>query len=305
MFRSVSAHEVHDLIQGINKNKSIIGIPIECIKLASDYISEALALVFNSSFTQGIMPDILKMSKVTPVDKGGERFDPTNYRPISTLPSISLIFEKFVCKQLLSFVEKHKILNECQFSFRKGHSTEHAIAEITDNLKNSTDNNLITCGVILDFSKAFDTVNHAILLQRLEEYGVRGLPLKWFDSYLSNRKQYVSLQNAKSSEQTITCGVPQGSSLGPLLFLIYINDISNSSEKPSFRLFADDTNIFASSKKLKDLEDTVNQELALVKRWCDVNKLSINMKKTNFMIIKSAQKRIISPVNIIMPNNEG
>ena len=126
--------------------------------------------------------------------------------------------------------------------------------------------------MFLDFSKAFDTVNHAILLQKLEQYGIRGLPLKWFDSYLSNRKQYVSIQNSKSSEQTIICGVPQGSLFGPLLFLIYINDISNSSEKLSFRLFADDTNIFASSKTLKDLENTVNQELALVKRWCDVNK---------------------------------
>ena len=123
------------------------------------------------------------------------------------LSYISQIFEKLVCKQLLSFVEKHKILNECQFGFRKGHSTEHAIAEIIDNLKNSNDNNLITCGVFLDFSKAFDVVNHAILLQKLEQYGVRGLPLKRFDSYLSNRKQYVSIQNAKSSKQTIICGV--------------------------------------------------------------------------------------------------
>ena len=171
MFRSVSAHEVLDLIQGSIKTKSTIGIPIEikCIKLASDYISEALALVFNSSSTHGIMADILKKSKVTPVDKGGDRFDPTNYRPISALSSISQIFEKLVCKQVLSFVEKHKILNECQFGFRKGHSTEHAIAEITDNLKNSIDNNLITCRVFLDFSKAFDTVKHAILLQKLEQ----------------------------------------------------------------------------------------------------------------------------------------
>ena len=131
--------------------------------------------------------------------------------------------------------------------------------------------NLYTCGVFLDFSKAFDTVNHMILLSKLDAYGIRGIPLKWFQSYLSNRKQYVELDGVKSPNQTMLCGVPQGSTLGPLLFLIYINDLPNSSEHLSFKIFADDTNVFASAKDLKTLEHLMNSELAKVKRWCDIN----------------------------------
>ena len=147
-----------------------------------------------------------------------------------------------------------------QFGFRKDHSTELAILEITDSLKNSIDNNRITCGVFLDFSKAFDTVSHEILLRKLHKYGVRGIALDWFTSYLTNRTQYVKLGNVESSFHQTVCGVPQGSTLGPLLFFLYINDLANSSDVLSFRLFADDANIFYATKTSKDLEAVMNSE---------------------------------------------
>ena len=166
----------------------------------------------------------------------------------------------------MSYIEKQKILNDCQFGFRKGHSTEQAIIEITDNLKCAIDNNLYSCGVFLDFAKAFDTVDHSILLVKLWEYGFRGTPHSWFTSYLSDRYQYVSVGSSESCKQLITHGIPQGSTLGPLLFLLYENDITYSSEKLSFRLFAEDTNIFISSSDPKELERTVNAEPIKVKK---------------------------------------
>ena len=131
-----------------------------------------------------------------------------------------------------------------QFGFRKGYSTEQAILELTDTLKKAMDKKLVTCGLFLDFSKAFDTVNHNILLSKLYHYGIRGSPSKWFENYLSNRTQFVKIGNTKSNCETITCGIPQGSILGPLLFLLYIDDLPNCSNKLSFRIFADDTNMF-------------------------------------------------------------
>ena len=168
-------------------------------------------------------------------------------------------------KQLINYIEKYDILCQFQFGFRIGRSTEQAIAEITDKLKKAIDNNLFTCGVFLDFAKAFDTVNHNILLTKMEKYGIRGLPLQWFTNYLTNRQQYVSMDGTESSKQKVVCGIPQGSSFGPLLFLIYINDIRNCSEKISFRIFADDTNIFISSPNSIELETLVNQEILKVK----------------------------------------
>ena len=252
-------HEVSDQIQNININKATIGIPSICVKLAGNHLSEALTTIYNNSIAQGTVPDILKISKVTPIDKGGDTTDPTNFRPISILSIFTQIFEKLVCKQLTNYIEKYEILSKLQFGFRNGTSTEHAIAEITENFKQSIDNNKYTCAIFLDFAKAFDTVNHLILLAKLEKYGIRGMPLKWFTSYLTNRQQYVSLDDTQSSLQTVRCGIPQGSSLGPLPFLLYINDIPNSSNKLSFRIFADDTNMFTSSSNLKQLETTVNE----------------------------------------------
>jgi hypothetical protein len=297
---------VRHILCGLKINKSTIDIPQKCIKLGTGHISEALTSVFNFSLEQGIMPDILKISRITPVDKGGESTDPSNYRPISTLYSFAQIFEKLVYSQVLNYFEKQNILSKFQFGFRKGRSTEQAIVELTDNLKKAIDKNIYTCGVFLDFSKAFDTVNHQILLKKLEAYGIRGLPLNWFSSYLTNRQQYVTLNiNQESPKQTMVCGIPQGSSLGPLLFLIDINDISNCSDKVSIRIFADDTNIFASYKSIKDLEILMNEELTNVKKWCDLNKLSINIKKTNYMIVKSSNKKITENINIKITNKDG
>ena len=163
---------------------------------------------------------------------------------------------------------------------------------------------MYTCGVFLDFSKAFDAVNHNILLKKMEQYGIRGLPLQLFTSYLTNRQHYTAMGNTVSSRQAVTCGILQGSSLGPILFLIYINDLPNCSSLLTFRVFVDDTNVFASGHDLKSLEQLINTELKKVKLWCDANKLSINFSKTNFMIVKSPRKRDLS-VNIKIERKDG
>ena len=154
------------------------------------------------------------------------------------------------------------------------------------------DNKLITCGIFLDFLKAFDTVNHNILLSKLYAYEIRGIPYNWFESYLHQRAQYVKIEDTRSSMDTIICGIPQGSTLGPLLFLLYINDLPNSSSKFSFRIFADDTNMFFSSNSSSELESVVNNELQLVLKYCASNKLSVNFKKTNYMLISSTRKSV-------------
>jgi hypothetical protein len=171
---------------------------------------------------QGVVPNILKVSRVTPVYKNGLTPDPTNYRPIALLSPFSKILEKIISDQLTSFIEKHEILFPYQFCFRKGYSTDLAILEMSDNLKTSIDNKLITCGIFLDFSKAFDTVNQNILLNKLNKYGVRGVVLDWFKSFLQNRLQYVKMGNIESEPLNVVCGIPQGSTLGPLLFLLIL-----------------------------------------------------------------------------------
>ena len=155
---------------------------------------------------------------------------------------------------------------------------------MTESIMNSLDNKKFGCAIFLDVQKAFDTVNHQILLDKLEHYGIRGIALAWLRSYLSNRSQYVSLNGCSSNHLNIICGVPQGSVLGPLLFLIYINDLPNSSSKLSIYLFADDTNIYFESQSLINLQKVVNRELKHVKKWLDANELALNVDKTNFVI---------------------
>ena len=290
----VTEEYVCQLFSELNVNKSSLDISNKMIKLASRALSIPFAYIFNQSISTGIVPNALKISKVTPVYKKGVMTDPNNYRPIATLSPFSKTLERIIYDQLSSFLEKHNILNKYQFGFRKGHSTEQAILEITENMKTFIDDGLITCAVFIDFSKAFDTVNHKILLAKLSKYGIRGHSLEWLNSYLTNRRQFVKVQNEKSSLLPISCGVPQGSTLGPLLFLVYINDIINCSSILSFRLSADDTNIFFTNRDQRELEVVMNRELKKFFDYCVLNKLSVNRNKTNFMLITSSKKKRIN-----------
>ena len=179
--------------------------------------------------------------------------------------------------------------------FKKNHSIDHALVSLTESVKNTLDNKRLGCGFFIDIQRAFDTVNHKILLSKLEHYVIRGCALEWFRSYLSDRKQYVSVNGKSSSLLTISCGVPQGSVLGPLLFLVYINDLPTASKKLTFYLFADDTNIYYESEDLSNLIKIVNRELRLVKKWL---KKSLNIEKTNYIIFHSSSVNISSTVDI-------
>ena len=251
---TVDSAQVELALSGLDRHKATIDIPNYLIKIASNLLSTPLTNLFNESIESGIVRDIFKISKVTPVFKTGAVTDPGNYRPIAVLSPFAKILERLVYNQLSHFLEKENILFKHQFGFRKNYSTEQAVLELTDNLKMKIDNNEAICSIFLDLSKAFDTVNHQILLQKLYRYGIRGVPLQWFKSYLESRtRQYVEFENAKSNPISIQCGVPQGSTLGPLLFLIYINDMANCLEKANIRTFADDNTLFYSSNSLQDL----------------------------------------------------
>ena len=232
--------------------------PTRVLRSARHILSHPLSVLINKSVEHGIFPTKLKLAKVIPIHKANDESDPSNYRPMSLLSVFNRIFEKIMFIRLKSFLEKFSLLYDSQYGFREKRSTEHAILEITNQIQTNMDRKLYTCRIFIDLQKAFDTVDHSILLKKLEHYGIRGIVNDWFTSYLASRKQITEFGPSNISKKaTVLSGVPQGSVLGPLLFLVYINDICNSCNRMKFYLFADDTNLLYADKNLKSLESTV------------------------------------------------
>ena len=281
--------EVIKLISNFKSKKSSGHDNISSIilKAVAKSIAWPLMIAINKSIEFGIVPKFLKSAKVIPIYKSKDQREFTNYRPISLLPVISKLLEKVIHKRVYAFLTQSDILYSSQYGFRHNHSTENAISQLTAAIINGFEKKKWTLGVFLDLSKAFDTIDHTILLTKLERYGIRGIALDWFKSYLSERSQYVDFKGVSSKPRSVTCGVPQGSVLGPLLFIIYTNDLPEVIKRADGLLFADDTTIYYTSDSIDELLSIINSELDSVTDWFRANKLSLNVSKTNFIIFQT------------------
>ena len=286
--------EIEDLISNMNKSKSYgpNSIPTSFLHLIKGIISEPLSKLFNCSFETGLFPDLMKNAKVIPVFKNGSKLACNNYRPISLLSNISKLIEKAMYKRLHTFCSQTNCLYDLQFGFRAKTSTSHALISIIEHIQKNIDTGNISCGIFIDLAKAFDTVDHKILLSKLKHYGIRGIANQWFQSYLSNRKQFVSINECNSKYLPVECGVPQGSILGPFLFLLYINDLNQAIKYSTVHHFADDTNLLYADKSQKTLTKCINHDLTCLGEWLRANQLSLNVKKTELVIFRNQTSNI-------------
>ena len=268
------------------------GFDMKLIKNVKLDILSPITHVCNLSLTEGIFPSELKIAKVIPIYKKGSKDQFSNYRPVSVLSAFSKIFERLIYNRFINFFEKNDTLNNSQFGFRKNRSTSMAITNLTDAFHKSIEKHEYLLGLFIDLSRAFDTISHEILFDKLDFYGIRGVALTWIKNYLSERKQYVSYNDVNSDMGTLSTGVPQGSILGPLLFLIYINDLPNTSTKLSFIQFADDTTLYLQGSSLTDIFNIMNEEIDIISQWLKVNKLVLNISKTNYMVMSSKKNKI-------------
>ena len=313
-FTYISPDDIVKIIRNL-RPKSSAGydnISTKLLKEIEHVISRPLSIIINQSLCTGIFPDKLEIAKVIPLYKKDDNKSFGNYRPISLLSSISKIFERVAFNQLYNYFTFNGLLYESQYGFRKYHSTELAALEFTDRIRQEMDNKKIPFSIFLDLSKAFDTLDHTVLIQKLHYYGIRDTALNWFRSYLTKRTQYVECNGVSSSIKEIETGVPQGSILGPLLFIIYMNDIHTVSDNLNFILYADDTTLsspicsFTSqcNGNIELVSVLINSELNKIADWLAVNKLSLNVQKTKFMIFHYRQ-RILTENDIphLMINN--
>lgn len=306
---SVTQTDIHNVIKELD-NKHSSGwdeIPTSLIKAISNYIVHPLTHIVNTVLKTGVFPNKLKFCNIFPIFKKGDSKILDSYRPVALLPSFSKIVEKVIFKQLIKYLEEHNILNEKQFGFRQGRSTQMAVFELVNELLGALDGSQTVYGVFCDLSKAFDSVNHKLLLAKLEYYGINGTPLKLFETYLYKRFQRVKINGADgmtrfSEWKEVQCGVPQGSILGPILFLLYINDMPFNINTPLY-LFADDTTALIKGSAKENIVLKVNSTLTQISDWLNNNGLRLNCSKTKILNFSTNKNKAIRK-EFIMPNKD-
>ena len=293
-FQKVNPVQVYNELKSL-KRKKAVGVdkfPSGMIKDAASVLAGPLTFLINMSIETGLVPSDWKIAKVIPVFKSGKKSDLDNYRPISVLPILSKLLEKFVHKQLIDHLEKNCMLFSFQFGFRSKRSTELAVTLLTDHIRKEAGKGSLTGAIFVDLSKAFDTVSHSSLLNKLPSFGIHGTELNWFTDYLFNRRQFVQSNGCASDITPVFGGVPQGSIIGPLLFIMHFNAAHTVLQNSKIITYADDTVIFVSGSSLDEVEGKLNNDLQHLKAWFDENELLVNLKKgkTESMIFGTAKR---------------
>lgn len=293
-FSATTEDEVNKIIINLSCNTAsgIDGISSKAIKCVKNVIIVELTKCINKCLEAGIFPDSLKLAKVTPVFKSGSKSDPGNYRPISVLPILSKIFEKIIYNRLVEYLNSINFLSEKQYGFRRKSNTLSATIDLVTKIKTNIDLKHIALGVFIDLKKAFDTVSHTVLLNKLTSIGICGTAYDMLKSYLSNRTQIVKIGQCKSQPRPVSFGVPQGSIMGPLLFLVYVNNIHDIGLKGEITMYADDTSLFYFGQSIGNIIADAQDDLNLLNKWLEYNLLTINVSKTNYMIFKAKNKQI-------------
>ena len=291
-FKPVEVEKVCDLLESLSIDRAAgpDNIPAKLLKCVAPLIAPPLTFLINLSLKNGVIPSEWKEARVTPIHKGGSKDDIGNYRPISVIPILGKIIEKVAYDQLQTYLTDNNILTNKQFGFRPKHSTQDALLNVTEKWFEFIDGGNVVGVVMIDLKKAFDTVNHKILIHKLKMCGFDDHTLKWFGDYLSNRTQSTCVNGFVSDKENIKCGVPQGSLLGPLLFSLYVNDMPSIIKHSEMSLYADDTCLFCSAKKPEDVVKRINEDLVSVSEWLMENRLFVNKKKCEFMFLGSSSR---------------
>ena len=301
VFTNLTSAQIEKELLSLNEvpGLDVLNMDRRLLRLCATIIAPSLSYIFNQSLVDGVVPTDFKLARVTPVYKNGEDCDISNhsdYRPISVICHIAKIFERLVKNQLLTFLNANDLLSHDQSGYLKDHSTQTSLHRVIEDWLENINEGEFTGACIFDISKCFDTINHRHLLFKLDKYGIRGDAQNWFKSYLSDRRQVVSLHNTLSSEKNLNFGVPQGSLLGPFLFLLFINDIQNFSTNGCvINLFADDLILYCSSKCLNELQRRLQSAVNSICDWYKRNRLKVNPKKSKLMVIGTPSQ--ISLVN--------